>query len=136
MTAYDPDDVTPDLTGQFLKQTDFDEGAKLFTIARVEKKTFEAQGTRPAETKWVVFFDGDRCLGLNRTNLQLLAKWFGRKSSAWVGQKVVVYRDESVQFAGRLTGGLRVRKPTIRDKKASTSSIAAPRATDLDDVPF
>jgi hypothetical protein len=111
---FDDDDVSGDLTGSFLKQSDFEQQPEqLFTITSVEKKDFEAKNGRPAESKWVVTFEGDRCLGLNKTNLQLLAKWFGKKANAWKGQRVTVYRDESISFSGRLVGGLRVRRPAI-----------------------
>jgi hypothetical protein len=110
------DDVSSDLTGSFLKQSDFDtDPAITFTIRRVEKKDFEAKNGRPAESKWVITFDGERCLGLNKTNLQLLAKWFGKHAKAWVGQRITVYKDESISFGGRLVGGLRVRKPSKQD---------------------
>jgi len=113
------DDVSADLSGSFLKQSDFEiDPAITFTIARVEKKTFEAKNGRPAEAKWVVTFEGDRCLGLNKTNLQLLAKWFGTRNSAWIGKRITVYRDESISFGGRLTGGLRVRRPAPQDVPA------------------
>ena len=113
------DDVSADLTGQFLKQSDFDtDPAITFRIARVEKMHFEAKNGRPAEDKWVVHFDTDRCLGLNKTNLSLLAKWFGKKPSAWTGKPVTVYKDESISFGGRLVGGLRVRKPQPADTPA------------------
>lgn len=106
------DDVSADLTGQFLKQSDFPNDTGLtFTIARVEKIHFEAKNGRPAEDKWVVFFEDDRCLGLNKTNLALLVKFFGKHHRAWVGKAVAVYKDESVSFGGRLVGGLRVRRP-------------------------
>jgi len=112
----DTDDVSADLSGQFLRQADFDDGnGKVFTIARVDKTLFEAKNGRPEEKKWVVTFDGDRSLSLNRTNLALLAKWFGKHASEWVGQKVTVYKDESISFGGRLVGGLRVRKPSAHD---------------------
>jgi hypothetical protein len=110
------DDVSGDLSGQFLRQADFDdEPSQRFTITRVEKKSFEAKNGRPAESKWVVTFEGDRCMSLNRTNLALLAKWYGRHSRDWIGKPVSVYRDESVSFGGRLVGGLRVRKPSAQD---------------------
>ena len=118
MQTYD-DDVSGDLSGSFLKQSDFDtDPAITFTIRTVEKKQFEAKNGRPAEAKWVVTFDGDRSLGLNKTNLALLAKWFGKRASAWKGQRVTVYKDESISFGGRLVGGLRVRKPMAQDVPA------------------
>lgn len=124
MSPHYDDDVSGDLTGSFLKQSDFDrDPAITFTIARVEKKDFEAKNGRPAESKWVVTFDGDRCLGLNKTNLQLLAKWFGKRASAWRGQKITVYRDESISFGGRLVGGLRVRKPQPQDVPAFVTTL-------------
>jgi len=113
------DDVSADLTGSFLKQSDFEtDPAITFTISRVERTHFEAKNGRPAEDKWVVHFDDDRQLGLNKTNLALLAKWFGKKPSAWTGKRITVYRDESISFGGRLVGGLRVRKPQLQDTPA------------------
>ena len=133
------DDVSADLSSSFLKQSDFEtDPAITFTIARVEKKTFEAKNGRPAEAKWVVTFDGDRSLGLNKTNLQLLAKWFGKRAGAWTGKRITVYRDESIQFGGRLTGGLRVRKPQRHDAVGFVAEETTPDvATEADnDVPF
>ena len=109
-----------------MKQSDFDtDPAITFTIACVEKKAFEAKNGRPAESKWVMTFEGDRCLGLNKTNLALLAKWFGKRASAWRGKQVTVYRDESIQFGGRLVGGLRVRKPAPHDVPAFVTDTDA-----------
>ena len=49
---------------------------------------------------------------LNITNLQLLAHWFGsEETDHWIGRQIVVYNDPTVQFAGKMTGGIRVRVP-------------------------
>jgi len=113
----EPDDVSGDLTGAFLRQADFANfSSQRFSIVRVEKKSFEAKNGRPAESKWVVTFDGDRCLSLNKTNLNLLARWFGPHTRDWIGKEIAVYRDESISFGGRLTGGLRVRRPSGHDE--------------------
>jgi hypothetical protein len=118
------DDVSADLGGQFLRQSDFADGAGItFTIVAVEKTSFEAKQNRPAESKWVLTFQGDRRFGLNKTNLSLMAKWFGKRSSAWVGKKITVYVDESVSFGGRLVGGLRVRKPSRDDTPAFMTEL-------------
>ena len=55
-------------------------------------------------------------MALGKTNLAVLAKAFGTKVTAWIGQTIEVYLDESVMFAGQFTGGLRVRvpKPPLR----------------------
>jgi hypothetical protein len=122
------DDVSADLgSSDFLKQADFtDGGGQVFTIARVEKRTFEARDGLPADSRWVVTFEGGRCLGLNKTNLRLLAKWFGKHARGWIGKDVAIYIDESVSYAGRLTGGLRVRKPTRDDKNVEAVDDIVP----------
>ena len=136
-TPYDDDDVSADLGSQFLKQDDVDSDGTLFSITRVEKMTFEAQGGRPPEKpKWVLTFEGGRCFGLNKTNLGLMAKWFGKKASAWVGKAIIVYRDESVQYAGRLTGGLRLRRPTRHDNKPLGQAVSAGSDPAADDIGF
>jgi len=119
------DDVSADLSGQFLKQADFKDfpSGILLTIARVEKTLFEAKNGRPEEWKWVVYFVGEKSLSLNKTNLALLAKWFGKKSRQWEGKQITVYVDESVSFGGRLTGGLRVRRPQPSDVPAFVTEL-------------
>jgi hypothetical protein len=110
------DDVSGDLSGSYLKQSDFEnDSAIMFTIRRVEKKAFEAKNGRPAEEKWVLTFDDERCFGLNKTNLRLMVKWFSKHWRTWIGKKITVYRDESISFGGRLVGGLRIRRPAPQD---------------------
>ena len=131
---YRPDDdVSGDLGGKYLNKAEFENGNGIrFTITSVEKTTFEAKNGKPAEVKWVVTFVGDRSLPLNRTNLNLLAKWFGTRSSAWAGKEITVYRDESVMMAGRLTGGWRVRRPQPHD----VPSVVPDTELEPGDVPF
>ena len=116
----DDDDVSGDLSGSFLTQADFAETPAItFRIAdAIGKKVFEAKNGRPEEEKRVLTFTDERRLSLNKTNLRLCAKWFGTKARAWADQVIVVYLDESVSFGGRLTGGLRVRKPTPDELRA------------------
>jgi hypothetical protein len=110
MTEYD-DDVSGDLGGQYLKKEDLVSGPLLLTIASVTRQTFEARAGKPPEAKWVITFAGEptRKMGLNKTNLSILAKAYGRRATGWNGQRIEVYLDEGVMFAGRLTGGMRVR---------------------------
>jgi len=116
MSQFDDDDVSSDLGGTYLRQSDFSNGiGQCFRISRVEKINFEARNGRPEYDKWVTFFSDGRQFSLNKTNLALIVKWFGKHYRAWIGQVIAVYCDESVSFAGRLTGGLRVRKPLPQD---------------------
>jgi hypothetical protein len=91
-----------------------------YTITRVEKKTFDARNGKPADTRFVLTFSGDKVFSLNKTNLRLLVKWFGPHTRDWIGKQVAVYRDESVSFAGQLVGGWRLRKPSKHDQADST----------------
>jgi hypothetical protein len=138
-TTLDDDDVSAELSGAALSKADFDGGqTHVFTIARVDKKEFEAKNGRPAETRRVLTFDGGKVLTLNRVNLSLLAKWFGPRPSKWVGHLIEVYRDESVMFGGQLTGGWRLRRPG--KGKATLAALVATPAGMVDDpddeIPF
>jgi hypothetical protein len=65
---------------------------------------------------------------LNKTNLSILAKAFGRKTGPWVGKTIEIYIDDGVMFAGNMVGGLRVRV-----LKGSRRPAAVAAAADLND---
>ena len=46
---------------------------------------------------------------LNKTNTAILISLFGEDSNGWTGKTVQVYCDPSVSYAGKVTGGLRIR---------------------------
>ena len=46
---------------------------------------------------------------LNKTNTAILISLFGEDSNVWTGKMVQVYCDPSVSYAGKVTGGLRIR---------------------------
>jgi hypothetical protein len=122
-TASTDYDVTGDLSGVYLKKSDVEDRPLSLTIASVDRVIFEARGGKPAEQKWVVTFAGDpvRKMTLNKTNLALLAKAFGKRTAPWLGQTVDVVLDDSVSFGGQLVGGLRIRcgKPARRPAPVS-----------------
>jgi hypothetical protein len=126
MSYENDDDVTNDLTPTFLNPADFPEGtSQTFRIERTEKRIYNENG------KWVLIFHDDQCLGLNTGNLRLVANWFGRHPSGWIGKLVTVYRDYSVKYEGEVRGGWRLRQPGPDNKPVGL-------ATELpvDDVPF
>src|SRR5262245_18514339 len=108
MTDYD---VTADLSGTYLKKRDLEEGPLRLTVASVDKVTFEARNGKPAQSRNVLTFATEpvRKLGLNTTNLSLMAKGLGGRTGPWIGQTIEVYWDDTVCFGGQLTGGVRVR---------------------------
>jgi hypothetical protein len=106
-------DITSDLSGVYVKRQDFDLGDLVFTVTSVDRVVFEARNGQPAEQKWALTFEGDppRRFTLCKTNLALMAKFFGKRTGAWVGQRIELYLDESISFGGRLVGGTRIRLP-------------------------
>jgi hypothetical protein len=117
-------DVTGDLSGTYLKKRDVEDGPLMLKIASVDKMQFESRNGKPAESKWALTFACDpiRKLTLNKTNLSLLAKGFGKRTGPWIGQTVEVYFDETVSFGGELIGGIRIRvpKPVVRRSAPAT----------------
>lgn len=97
------------------------------------KKTNVAREDEDAQYKYVMSLEElQKPLVLNSTNIQLLTKILSSdETDEWIGKKVVLYTDENVSFAGKLTGGIRVRR--IVTKKA----VADENPEELrDDVPF
>ncbi len=105
-------DVSGDLQGNYLSKKDFtDDGPQAFTIANVDRVHFDARNGRPEQDRWCLIFADDRRLTLNKTNLAILAKAFGRNAALWRGRTITVERDDTISFGGQLVGGLRVRVP-------------------------
>lgn len=78
---------------------------------------------------------------MNSTNLQLAAQALGSDDTDhWIGKQVVLYNDPSVQFQGKLIGGIRIRAPK---KRPGTQAVPEPAAVtaaadweDDSDIPF
>ena len=62
---------------------------------------------------------------LNKTNTAVLISLFGEDSTGWTGKTVQVYNDPSVSYAGKVTGGLRIRVAPLHTPVAT----GAPAAT-------
>lgn len=79
---------------------DFVQGPRTFTITGVKPGS--------AEQKYDITLEGsDRVWRPPLTVLRLLLAGWGDEASAWVGQRVTLFRDESVRFANN-EGGIRV----------------------------
>lgn len=110
------------LESKYLKQSDVDEDY-IVTIESVEHVNVAAQDADKDEWKWCVHFaEFDKPMVLNSTNIQSLAKACDSEDTDdWTGKQVIVYTDPNVSYAGKLVGGLRI-------KKHSVARPAAPRA--------
>jgi len=82
----------------------------LVTISGYEDTNVAMESQAP-EMKWCLKFEEmDKPLVLNNTNGQLIEAITGSDNfDDWLGKKVVLFNDKTVMFAGKLTGGIRVR---------------------------
>lgn len=63
------------------------------------------------EKKWVLYFDEkDKGLVLNKTNRNLLSQLFNGEVSQSLGKKIALYYRDDIEFQGRLTKGLRLKR--------------------------
>ena len=117
---------------KFLKKEDVGAGA-LMTIEGCEQHNVAKEGA-PPENKWcLTFTETDKPLVLNSTNAQLCARICNSENTDdWTGHKIVLYTDPNVSYAGKITGGIRVRAPKV---KAAPKPAPVQELTD-DDIPF
>lgn len=125
------------ISSKFLKKDDVDP-AKLVTIKGISQANV-AQEDQPEELKWTMHFkELDKPLVMNSTNIQLCTLALGSdETNDWIGKQIVLYNDPSVSFAGKITGGVRIRKPKNQVSQAANAAPAAdPAAFEDDDIPF
>jgi hypothetical protein len=82
------------------------------TIVEVYDYVFEGDTVPTA----IVRFESGEQLSLNQTNLRTIGAGFGWNDANWLGQKIIVYRDENVPYQGKLVPGVRVRVPPAPDR--------------------
>lgn len=125
------------LPSKFLKKEDLD-GPTLATVAGVQQQDV---GTQDApDTKWTMTFEElEKPLVLNSTNIQLAAQALGSDDTDdWIGQKLVLYVDPNVSYAGKIVGGIRIRAPKKQAQAPARKPVSAGGGmVDMeDDVPF
>ena len=104
-------DIGQFLNSNYIKKEDLGDDPLRLTVANVDIATFKGRDGKPDETKVQLHFDGDKKLSLNKTNLTVLAKHLGKDTSTWIGKIVTLTYDETVMFAGRAVGGIRISVP-------------------------
>jgi hypothetical protein len=84
--------------------------------------------------KPVLRFQGaSKGLVLNKTNGDEIAEAYGEDTDDWIGKSILLYFDPKVSYAGKRTGGIRVRIPT--PKRAPEPEPEEPMP-DEDDAPL
>lgn len=103
----------------------------LVTISGWAQTNVAKEGADPEYRYVLKFLEMDKPMTLNSTNGQLIAAITGSEEfDGWKGKKIVLYRDKTISFGGRMCGGIRVRAP-----KSSYQEPEPPAPTD-DDIPF
>lgn len=118
-------------TSKYLKQADIDK-PQIVTITHVAKENV-ALPNQPKKERGVIYFrEHEKGVVLNTTNLRRLEQLFGGDTDNWVDQKVVLFVDEEVTYAGEQVGGLRLRKVPVKPANSGSS-----RYDDMvDDIPL
>lgn len=98
-------------SSKYLTKDDVGEDGLLLTIKGFSREVLESDGAQDEKT--VMHFAEDvKPMVLNRTNSQLVALITGAKVAGEAkGKKIVVYNDPTISFGGKITGGIRLRKP-------------------------
>jgi hypothetical protein len=73
----------------------------------------------------VQFDQHTKPLGLNKTNLKLIAANYGLEAQHWIGRPLELYRDQT-QFQGRSVPCIRVRIPTHQPPAQATQHAFVP----------
>lgn len=123
------------LPSTYLKQSDFNESGFIVTITGIEHKNV-ARPDEEEELKYILNFkEFDRGMVLNSTNINACAKACeSDDTDDWIGKEVIVYVDPNVGFAGKTTGGLRIKKYT--EPKAPTAPVKRQPIAEPSDAPF
>jgi hypothetical protein len=121
-------------TSKFLKKTDLgDDEEMILTVKRLELEVNVGTEEKPDYKNALHFEELDKAMVMNWTNLQLASIALKTEDyTEWVGKRLLVWFDPSVQFKGEIKGGLRIRK-------APSGTPAAPkksRQPGEDDVPW
>jgi hypothetical protein len=101
------------LTSNYINAAMLEPGVEYeYTIVEVYDYLFDGDTVPTA----VVRFESGEQLSLNQTNLRAIGAGFGWNDANWLGQTVIVYRDENVPYQGKLVPGVRVRVPPAPDR--------------------
>lgn len=111
-TDYNEDlDAGDFLGGNYLRKEDLPPEGVVANI--VDVRAEELSGSK--RRKLVAYFDAfPRGLVLNATNTRQLATKFGSRVAHWRGP-IRLFVDETVAYAGRRIGGIRLAEPAAND---------------------
>lgn len=96
------------MPSKYLKTTDV-EGDAIVTVKELKKVNVAREDAEP-EYKWTaIFAEFAKPMVLNKTNLTRLGKALGDDTDGWIGNQVLLYVDDEVQYGAETVSGLRIR---------------------------
>ena len=120
-------------TGHYLKRESVSAEGDTHTVIKcVEEEINSADGG--SETKWILYLSDLKPLIMNATNIRRAVAAFGDDSETnnWQGKRIVVFDDASVEYGGKVVGGVRLRAVPAKSKSKAKSK----KDTDEDEMPF
>ena len=123
-------------TGKYLKHEDVTEEGSVHKIVSVVQESLRTSDGE-TELKWLLTLDALKPLVLNSTNIRRLVAALGTaQTDEWIGQRIVVYSDPTIEFAGKITGGVRLKAVPKAGKKKATPVPDADEDVDVSDLPL
>ena len=108
--------------GNFLTHLDLPAQTQVWTIKDVK------QGLVGTDQKVCVWFhEHAKPLGLNKTNLKVIAEAFGVQAAAWVGRSIEVFKTQC-DYQGRLVDCIRLRVPPQAPPPSQAPAVVHPGA--------
>lgn len=96
---------------RFITQQEVDPPV-LVTITGWKQLNVAKEGADPEYRYALTFRELDKPMTLNSTNGNLIAAITGSEDfDDWAGKQIVLYRDKTIQFGGKMVGGIRIRAP-------------------------
>ena len=119
-------DILSSFPTKYLQKSDFAQ-PKLVTVDTVVMEDVSLDN-QPAEMKPVLYFAGaPKGMILNKTNANICAALWGPETTVWAGKQIVAYDDVTIQYQGKLVGGIRLRPadtaPPVVQAHANTNGI-------------
>jgi hypothetical protein len=114
---------------RFLGVTDIGDKKIRTKIVKVRKEEVKDRDSGRMKKKVLVFFENlDKGLVLNVTNKNVLVDALGKAPANWIGASVGIKVDPDVGFAGKKTGGVRLKVllPPTQPAGAAAKPTAPP----------
>lgn len=100
------------------------------TIKEIKREA--VKGQRGTEVKTIATFTSNvKPWIVNKGNAKRLVALFGDDSDGWIGKSIEIYTDPTVEFGGEITGGLRLRAPTVNPFAGSPAPATSHNGTGM-----